>query len=165
MLNIQTCRHLAAFSNERGVWVLLRRKQCLQYHIPFSSYVISEMSATQLERAAITPYLFIQKLLSADPFFLRERVIDFSPAATDGTPDTSSLDILDVLSGGRFVLAHTRRMILLDDMGHHFSLFDGHRPRVLASKAVAHENVDWCSISLDNSTCLYCLHAWAPDEA
>lgn len=160
-MNLQTCRHLAAFSYERILWVLLRRNQCLEYRIPFASYAILKMSAAQLERAAITPYLFVQKLLSQNPYALRERVIDFSPLTLtmSKTPDNSSLEILEILPGGRFILAHTHRMVMLYDMGHPFSLFDGHCPKVLASQAVAHDVVELCYISLDHSTYLVGVNA------
>lgn len=132
--------------------------------MPFSSHVISKMSGTQLERAAITPYLFVQKLLSPDPHPLRERVVDFSPTSSNNTPDTSSLNILNVFPGGRFVLAYAGLMVMLYDMGHPFSLFDGHRPQILASKAVAYDYVKSCCVSLDNTTHLVCLESWWETE-
>lgn len=117
------------------------------------------MNAAQLERAAITPYLFVQKLLSPNPYSLRERAIDFSPPLTSGAVNNSGVDILDILPGGRFVLAHTRQMIVLYDMGPSRSSFDGQYPRILASKAIGHDGHELCYISLDNSTYLCCFHA------
>lgn len=85
------------------------------------------MTTAQLERAALMPYLFVQKLASDDALCIKERIVLRAAG-------TRFWDWMTVLPGGRYILSTLDQTINVYDMGQYMSSGASRKPTVKASR-------------------------------
>lgn len=151
-------------TKHRLVWAFIYRDQCDEYCMPNASSYVSSLTAAQLEWASTTPYLFARKLLSEDPFCLRERVIHLSSSMPTDDDGIMGLHILSELDGGRYLLLEGNKWIYLCDTGHPLLSMDALRPKVVASVNIQYDVLWQQTISLSPSSYLCCIQTKLPEN-
>ncbi|KAJ3535320.1 hypothetical protein NMY22_g6540 [Coprinellus aureogranulatus] len=116
------CSPLRDLVSERHVWEYALKKMCLENHIFEPTYDINAMSVFDIQRASLTPWRWRMRRLGVKGRAEYSRALEWRTAAILQAHSHLSGELKDILSvqvvpGGRYLLAHSDSRISLWDVG------------------------------------------------
>lgn len=117
----QTCKQLHKALSDIGIWKAALRELCRREHLFEPSFPIEEMEVQDLQRAALGPALWKNKVhrhakLGSDhplPHIERSFGGDYEPGLSRRTPFRQ----VHIVPGGRYLISTSAKFITLWDLG------------------------------------------------